>query len=162
MMGCCADATIRAAHAIWSGTVTGDAKETRVNMAFNRISPLVDVVSCLPYRGELNIKVKMSKKVLVRVPHWTTKEKVEAYVQKKPIPIKWQGKYVVFDKVKSGQQLTVTYQLRIAEVKEAIKGVDFVEYTEKWRGNTIVDISPSGKWIPMFQRPELDCEHLPQ
>lgn len=161
MMGCCADATIRAAHAIWSETVTGEASETRVNMALNRISPLVDVVSCLPHRGEVNIKVKTSKKVLVRVPHWTQKAQTKVYVDKQAVPLEWQGEYVVFNKVKPTQQLTVTYPLRIAEVKEVIKGVEFVEYTEKWRGNTIVDISPPGKWIPMFQRPELDTEKMP-
>ena len=162
MMGCCADATIRAAHAIWSQTVTGNKKETRVNMAFNRISPLVDVVSCLPHRGEIDVIVKTARKVLVRVPHWTMKEKTKVYIDKRAVPVEWQGEYVVFNKVKPAQQLTVTYPLRVAEVKEVIKGVDFVEYTEKWRGNTIVDISPPGKWVPMFQRPELDTEEMPQ
>ena len=161
MMGCCADATIRAAHAVWSETVTGDSKETRVNMAINRVSPLVDVVSCLPHRGEVNVIVKDAKKVLVRVSQWAKKDKTKVYVDKQSVPVSWQGLYVVFDRVKAGQQLTVTYPIRIAEVKEVIKGADFVEYTEKWRGNTIVDISPPGKWIPMFQRPELDTEIIP-
>ena len=161
MMGCCADATIRAAHGVWSETVTGDEKETRVNMAFNRISPLVDVVSCLPHRGEVNVIVKDAKKVLVRIPQWAPKDKTKVYVDKQSVPVLWQGAYVVFEGVKAGQQLTVTYPLRIAEVKEVIKGVDFVEYTEKWRGNTIVDISPAGKWIPMFNRPQLESERLP-
>ena len=35
MQGCCADATIRGAHAIWEETVTGNENETRVNLAFN-------------------------------------------------------------------------------------------------------------------------------
>lgn len=39
MMGCCGDAIIRAAHAIWEETVTGNEDETRVNLAFNRTSP---------------------------------------------------------------------------------------------------------------------------
>lgn len=159
MQGCCGDATVRAAHAIWSGTVTGTAKETRVNMAFNRKSPLVDVVSCLPHRGELDVMVKTAKRVLVRVPEWVPKQDVLAYVQKKPVAVKWQGSYVVFAKVSKGQQLTVTYPLRIAQVKETVHGV---EYTERWRGNTIVDINPPGKLIPMFQRPQLESERVPQ
>ena len=160
MMGCCADATIRAAHAVWFETVTGDAQETRVNLALNRASPLVDVVSCLPHRGEVNVMVKTARKVMVRVPHWTQKDQAKVYVDEKPVPAQWDGSYVVFKQVKTGQQLTVTYPLRIARVKEVIKGVDFVEYTEKWRGNTIVDIAPPGKWLPMFNRPELDTAQL--
>ena len=55
----------------------------------------------------------------------------------------------------------MTYPLRIAEVKETVGSLDGTEYTERWRGNTIVDISPPGKWIPLFQRPELDTETMP-
>ena len=68
---------------------------------------------------------------------------------------------MVFNKVETSQQLTVTYPLRIAEIKETPGSLDGTEYTEKWRGNTIVDISPPGKLIPMFQRPELDTDELP-
>lgn len=161
MQGCCADATIRGAHAIWAETVTGDASETRVNLAFNRKSPLVDVVSCLPHRGELNVLVKASNKVLVRVPEWAPLEQTRAFVNRKPVPVKWDGRYVVFAQAQQGQQLTVTYPLRLAEVKETVGSLAGRQYTERWRGNTIVDISPPGKWIPLFQRPELDTEQVP-
>jgi hypothetical protein len=161
MQGCCADATIRAAHAIWAETVTGDATETRVNLAFSRKSPLVDVVSCLPHRGELNIFVHNARKVLVRVPQWAPEAEVKAFVARRPIPVSWQDSYVVFSSTHPGQQLTVTYPLRIAELKETVGSLDGTEYTERWRGNTIVAISPPGKWIPLFQRPELDTEQIP-
>lgn len=155
MQGCCADATIRAAHAIWSETVTGNRKQARVNLAFNRDSDLVKVVSCLPHRGEIDVMVKSAKSVLVRVPYWAQKQQVKAYVNRHPVKLKWDGHYVVFDNTTRGRQLTLTYPLRIAQIKETINGVD---YTEKWRGNSIVDISPKGKWIPIFNRPELEAE----
>jgi len=158
MQGCCADATIRAAHAIWSETVTGDANETRINLAFNRTSPLVDVVSCLPHRGEVDVVVKAASRVLVRVPEWAPRQQVKAYVDSKPVQVTWERSYVAFDHTAAGQRLTVTYPLRIASVRERINGV---EYTERWRGNTIVDISPPGKWIPIFNRPELERETVP-
>jgi hypothetical protein len=158
MQGCCADATIRASKAIWSQIVTGDAAETRVNLAFNRDAPLVKVVSCLPHRGELDVLVKKARRVLVRVPEWAQKSQVKAFVNREPKPLMWEGSYVVFEKAESDQQLTVTYPLRIAEVREPIQGV---EYTERWRGNTIVHINPPGKWIPMFERLELESETVP-
>jgi len=162
MQGCCSDATIRASNAIRSQTVTGDENETRVNLAFNRDSDVVRVVSCLPHRGEVDVFVKTSKRVLVRVPEWAAKDEVRAYVEKKPVAVKWDRNDVVFDQVKSGRHLTVTYPLKIAELKETVGGLDGTQYTEKWRGNTIVSISPPGKWIPMFERPELEAERVPQ
>ena len=161
MMGCCADASVRASHAIWSHTVTGDAQELRINLAVNRDHPAVDVVSCLPHRGEINVSVKKARRVLVRAPEWVDKDEVRAFVDREAIALNLDGNYVVFDDLKPGQQLTVTYPLRIAEVKEVIRGKEFVEYTERWRGNTIVDISPGGKWIPMFEHPELETAEVP-
>ena len=161
MMGCCADASVRASHAIWSHTVTGDAGEWRINLAVNRDHPAVDVVSCLPHRGEINVSVKQARRVLVRTPEWVDKDEVRAFVDREAIARNLDGNYVVFDDLKPGQQLTVTYPLCIAEVKEVIRGKQFVEYTERWRGNTIVDISPGGKWIPMFEHPELETAEVP-
>jgi hypothetical protein len=77
------------------------------------------------------------------------------------VPVRWQGSYVVFEKVRMGERLTVTYSLRIAKIKETVGSLDGVEYSERWRGNVIVDISPPGKWIPMFQRAELDTDRIP-
>jgi hypothetical protein len=157
MQSCCADATIRAAHAIWSQTVTGDETEVRVNMAFNRVSPWVEVVSCLPHRGEVNIVVRQTRRVLVRVPEWAPKGEVRCYREKKPTYVTWVAGYVVFDNVAKGEQLTVVYPLRLWQMRETVYGV---AYSEKWRGNTIVDLAPQGKWIPMFQRPELETERV--
>ena len=159
MQGCCADSTIRAADAIWAETVTGNASQARVNLAFNRATPLVDVTSCLPHRGEINVIVKAAERVVVRVPQWAPKERVKAYVDKKPTAVAWDGSYVVFPGVTRGQQLTVIYPLRLAEVQERVMASQF---TERWRGNTIVAISPPGEWIPMYQRPELETEVVPR
>ena len=95
----------------------------------------------------------------MRVPGWAPRDQVKAYVQKKAHPLQWDGPYVVFDGVRKGQLLTVLFPLRVATMKETVYGV---EYTERWRGNTIVSLAPAGRWIPMFQRPELDTEVLPR
>ena len=158
MQGCCADATIRAAHAVWQQTVTGDADETWVNLAFNRVSPLVEVISCLPHRGEVNVTVRAARRVLVRVPGWAPPQETRAYQNGHPVPVRWHGAYVVFGPVSEGQQLTVTYPLAVTEVCEVIDGVT---YTERWRGHTITDVTPSGAWVPLFQRPALDTDTIP-
>jgi hypothetical protein len=158
MMGCCADAVVRAAHAVWDETVTGDASEARVNMAFNRESPLVRVISSLPHRGEVNVIVRAARRVLVRVPGWAPRDGVRVFVDRQSLEISWDGSYVVLEGVRAGQQLTVTYPLRVAEIREPINGV---MYTEKWRGNTIVDIEPRGTRVPMFVRPEMESDVVP-
>lgn len=79
------------------------------------------------------------------------------FVDKKPIPVSWDGSSVVFGPVSDYQLPTVTHPLAIGTVHEKIQGA---EYAEHGRGNTIVDISPPGKWIPL-SRLELDTEQVP-
>lgn len=55
----------------------------------------------------------------------------------------------------------MTYPLRIAAVTESVYTDKHSEYVEEWRGNTIVDISPAGRWLSMFQRPQLTSEVVP-
>jgi hypothetical protein len=167
MMGCCGDAVIRATRAIWFNTVTheADVDRTLINMAFNRETDQVTVVSLLPHRGEVDVMVKKARNVLVRIPGWSQKNRVKVYVDKKPAAVKFDQvfkDYVLFENTSAGQQLTVTYPLRIATIKETPGSLDGTEYTQKWRGNTIVDIDPKGRHIPMFNRPELDAETLPK
>jgi hypothetical protein len=127
-------------------------------MAFNRESSRVRVISSLPHRGEVNVIVTDARRVLVRVPGWAPPDGVRAFVDRQSSELAWDGSYVVFDGVRAGQQLTVTYPLRVAEIREPINGV---MYTEKWRGNTIVDIEPRGTWVPMFVRPEMESHVVP-
>jgi hypothetical protein len=91
------------------------------------------------------------------VPEWAPKDQVKAYRERKSTEVKWASPYVVFEGPAKAEHLTVTYPLRLSEVTEKMQGV---EYTERWRGNTIVDITPPGKWIPMYQRPELEHEQV--
>jgi hypothetical protein len=112
----------------------------------------------LPHRGELDVLVKSAKRVLVRTPGWVNQPEVKAYRNKKEAATKWNGTYVEFPETQQGDLLTVTYPLRVTEVDETIQGI---HYVEKWRGNTIVDINPPGKWIPMFERPELESLDVP-
>lgn len=46
------------------------------------------------------------------------------------------------------------------KVKETIYTDKHREYTEKWRGNTIVDITPAAKLIPMYRQAQGDRKSL--
>lgn len=154
-------AAASASYAIWAHVVTGDEREMRVNLAFNRISKLADVVSCLPHRGEVDVIVKDAQRLYVRVPEGAPRDKVRVYVDRQPVEARWSDSYVEFPAVTRGQQITVTYPLRIAVIHETVGSLAGSETTQKWRGNTIVDISPAGKFVPQFCRPELDRAALP-
>ena len=95
----------------------------------------------------------------LRPPAWAPRDKVVAARSGVEANPEWGGEgfaYVVFRNVKPGQVLTLSYPL-----------VDFrqtwgnwpsrpdLKLTISWRGNSVVDMEPRGKGLP------IDFSHLP-
>ena len=123
------------------------------------------MVSCLPHRGELDLKVYTATKLLVRIPEWAPKKEVKVYRARTNQVVVWDGSYVVLANTKPGDEITVTYPIRIAQVKET-PSASLAGTLNSWSAGeeTPLSISPSpgGKWIPMFERPELESETVPK
>lgn len=159
MFGCCAPEGMRALHTVWSGVVRAKDGKVYVNMSLNRQSAPANVVSSLPGTGRIDVTAKQAGVYYLRPPAWSPREKVvtaRSGVESKP---EWGGEgfaYVVFRNVKPGQVLTLSYPL-----------VDFrqtwgnwpsrpdLKLTISWRGNSVVDMEPRGKGLP------IDFSHLP-
>jgi hypothetical protein len=58
---------------------------------------------------------------IVGVPKWVPKSEVNTFRERKPTLVKWAGSCVVFDGLTKGDQLTITYPLRLREVRERFK-----------------------------------------
>jgi hypothetical protein len=56
----------------------------------------------------------------------------------------------------------MTFPMRLAEIRQTAESLFGTEHGDRWRGSTIVDITPPGKWIPMFRKPNLESEDVPQ
>lgn len=153
MFGCCAPEGMRALHTVWSGIVKEKPGAVYINMTLNRKSSAADVVSSLPDQGRIDITVHRAGVHYVRPPAWAPRNGVQVArggIEKK---VEWAGDglaYVRFVNAKPGEVLTVHYPL-----------VDFrqtwgnwpsrpdLKLTILWRGNSVTDMQPRGKGLPI-------------
>jgi hypothetical protein len=159
IMHCCTGNASRALYAAWYNIVTfnKDTQTLKVNLLLNRASKYADIDSHIPYNGRVDIKLKQDLKLEVRIPDYVTLNDVKVTVDSKPVDITFNARYAQINNAKKGQTVTVIFPLkeetktvRLRYYEPAFYIAEY--YTLKMKGNTVIDISPKGKWCPLYQR----------
>ena len=179
---CCTGNCTRAMYAAWESIVRCAGGAVQVNLLLNRASAWVDVDSYLPFEGKVVLKNKTAHKISVRMPMWVDKKAVHAEVNGQPVSPFWLGQFLVFDALNAKDEAVITFP--VAESTESYtlkwKQTEFwkestnpgssweplkepARYTCKFRGNTLVDISPrdEGSGLPLYRRDSLKAATAP-
>ena len=153
---CCTGNTVRTLYYIWKnsiGFIPGlEGGALHVNILMNRATQWADVNSYIPYRGKVEIRVKADcSRVFVRAPEWvpTRSRNITCKINKKLVPLKWQGRYIDIGEVKKGQIVDIMFPIVIRNIDTQINGK---LYTLTVKGNTVLSIDPPGKVIPIYER----------
>ena len=151
IMHCCTGNASRAIYFIWERILTYAEGELRVNLLLNRASPWADVDSHIPYRGQVDVRMKQDARLAIRIPEWVEAGEAELAVNGTVVPrIEWDGRYAGIGDVKAGDLVTMTFPIRITTHEVVIEKEP---YRLECKGNEIIDISPPGKICPIFNRP---------
>jgi len=155
MMGCCPPEGMRGLWEAWTGAVEERPDGVRVNMAFTVEHPAAAVRAFVPGDGGLQVTVRRAGRFLLRPPAWTQRDTVRLSVDNNPVPVVWDGPgyaYVVCD----DQPREVVLELRWAVPEftqthpaTSVPGRE-QEVTVRWRGNEVADVTPRGRYLPMF------------
>ncbi len=146
---CCATHGNMGLFYAWDGIIRYQEGTARINLLLNRASPWLDLDSYLPYEGKVVIKNKTAREVFVRIPLWVDRDKVRCRVGRRDLPSNsWLDNYLRLEGLKPNDVLTI--QFPMVETTEVwtlpelnVKpGSGFHEHTCKFRGNTLVEISP--------------------
>ncbi len=146
---CCTGNATRTIYYVWENIITHDAGKLRVNLCLNRGSRWADVNSHIPYQGQVDVKVKEPVELAVRIPEWVQPEDTKCTVNSAAIEPRFDGRYAAVGKVVPDDLVTLAFP--IAERSEWIN-VEKRAYRTLLKGNTCVDIDPSGVNVPIFQR----------
>ena len=115
---------------------------------------MLDIDSYLPYQGKVVLKNKKAKKILARIPRWVRRQAIKSTRNGSPIDGFWLNNYLVFDRVADNDIITIEFPM--VETEEKYQSGD-IEYTCRFKGNTLVDISPRDErpgFYPMYNRDE--------
>lgn len=157
MIGCCQGSGMRAVYTTWNNTIAKWPKSAigpagiYVNMSFNRTSKWGEVFSFVPDSGRLTVMTAVKDKFFLRPPHWAPHDKLHAFINSKPVAVKWSGDYVAFD-ADAGQELTITYPVLgfQQEIGTLVNCVPDLHVTFTWLGDMVVGVTPRAERTAVF------------
>lgn len=147
LWGCCTANGAVGLYYAWHGITRFDAasRTATVNLLLNRAAPWLDVDSCLPYEGKVVLRNKQAASVLVRLPSWVARDKVQCFVDDRPAVPAVSGSHLLFSGLKpakggkAGSVIRIEFPVPTTTGKHTVLGK---EYTLTFRGSTLVDIAP--------------------
>jgi hypothetical protein len=149
---CCTGNGTRAIFYAWRGILTRRDDRLLVNLLLNRSSVWADVNSHIPYAGQVDIRMKRSMRLMVRIPEWVDRGAIDVTVNQKKRKFNWDGRYLDVGQVDRANRVRLCFPI---EERTQILDVPFGEHpkvTVTLRGNDVVDISPRGVNLPFYQR----------
>jgi hypothetical protein len=148
-MHCCTANGARAIYYIWENILGYRDGTLRVNLLLNRASPWADVNSYIPYEGQVDVLIKQSCRLEIRIPEWVRPDEVSCEVNHKTGALSFRGRYARVGDVAGGDIVTLSFPISERTLKTMIGGAP---YTVVIKGNTVVMIDPPGKHYPLYQR----------
>ncbi len=146
---CCTGNGTRTIYYVWENILTHKNGRLKVNLLLNRASPWADVNSHIPYQGRVDVKVKKARELSIRIPEWVKAKDARCRVNGKERSLTWAGRYAVVSRVRSGDEVTLTFP--IGERVDRIQ-VEGRHYTLVRKGNDVVSVDPPGRKLPLYQR----------
>lgn len=134
---------------VWEHIVEQHGNTLRVNMLLSQDGPLARTIDTQPQAGVLEIQPRITAKLAVRIPDWVDETLLSVTVNGQPVAITWppHSRFAQIAEVPAGSTVRVTYPLRECTVTELLGDT---HYTTHWQGDTVVSITPGGKFLPIF------------
>lgn len=149
IMHCCTGNGARAIYYVWESILTHAEGRLRVNLLLNRASQWADIDSHLPFTGRVDVHVKSSVDLEIRIPEWVSPGQAAVTVNGAARDLDYDGRYARVGPVATGDE--VVFSVPLFEVTHQIY-VEKHPFTVVRRGNEVVWIDPPGHNRPLFQR----------
>ena len=144
---------MRALYTVWSNIVTANSQGVFVNLSLNRNSEYAQVVSSLPDRGRIDVIAHKPGEYFLRPPAWAPRGQVRVARGGRESAVAWGDPalaYVHLQNVKPGEVLTLVYPLVTWKQVVAIWPTrPDLKLTIWWKGNSVVNMEPKGKGLPV-------------
>lgn len=151
---CCNANLPVALYKAWENIIKCSNGTAHVNLLLNRQSKWMSIYSYLPYEGKVVLKNKSVKKLYLRMPLWVDKKTVKCKLNDRVISFEWHNNYIVMDHLKNGDTVCVEFPVAETTEKWTEKSYD-TTYTCRFKGNTLIDISPRN-FKPLWHHTNLD------
>ena len=146
--GCCAGTAPVAIQLVWDRAVTEEGSAFVVNIPLDRETSAWRLESDYPDRGGMRLTLKDGGRAAFRRYPFMGNQP-ECAVNGNPVPLREENGLILSPELSPGDTFTLRHPLRTVRKKETAAGR---EYTVFWRGPDVVDITPHGEHLRLYQR----------
>ena len=143
--GCCVGTAPVALKTVWDNAVKEEDGVLVCNIPCDKETDAVKMESFIPNEGRITLTAKEKCCAGFRIYPWMGEEKVLT-LNGKPIEIDGE---IAKAELESGDVLSLEFSVETIEKKEVARGT---EYTVYWRGCDVVDMTPRGEHVRLYQR----------
>jgi len=149
IMHCCTANGAQAIYRIWKRILSYQDGKLKINLLLNRASSWADIMSFIPYKGRVEVKVKQALDLSIRIPEWVVPSETQCEVNNRRRSLSWDGRYAQIGSVKPNDIVILTFPIH--ERKNVVH-IEKQRFTLIRRGNEVVYIDPPGRFCPLYQR----------
>lgn len=111
------------------------------------------MISSLPDNGRIDVIAKRAGDYLLRPPAWAPRKGVRVTRSGRPVTPEWGGPgldYVKLNNMHPGETLTLVYPLvTFTQVTGHWSSKPDLKLTIRWKGNSVIDMTPKGTGLPI-------------
>lgn len=148
--GCCVGTAPQALQIVWDRATDYARRKLTVNIPVDKSTRHGDVEIGYPNDGYVRVTPKREMTVAIRLYDWMGGS-LEARVGGRKRKVQREGNLAVFEDVPAGATVELTHPLRTRTKTETARGRS---YKVRWRGPDVVDMSPRGTELRLWQREE--------
>ena len=154
--GCCVGTAPVALKTVFDSAITNENGAFIVNIPFNKETGELSMRSYIPNEGKIELTAKKDCKAGFRMYEWIRDPRF--FIDgKETVPLKI-DKTIIFDLHKD-QTLTLIFDISEKVTKEIVREEEF---TVTRRGCDVIDLSPHGEHVRLYQRDEDKEKYLPK
>lgn len=151
---CCCAQGARGLFNAWAEAVSFKDNKISVNLLINHIGEHANVRSWMPHEGHVQVVPQQDYEVQLRVPSWVDPREISLTVGGEPASFTFANKNYIRTKVIPAG-VPVDFYFPMEETTRTDSALDNT-YTTSWRGDTVINITPSGVNSPLYKRSHLD------
>jgi hypothetical protein len=146
--GCCIHGGMRGLFLAFQNSLTVSRDAIRVNLLISNSRRPLDVVSFLPHRGRLELQTRGQLPIWIRCPDWLPPDRAKVDGPKSlKVENEPPNPYLRLSGLTPGAKVSVEFDLPEKEKSYSVAGN---RYIAKWRGDTVVKMSPPGEPYPTY------------
>ena len=156
--GCCVGTAPQALQIVWDRAVRYRRGRLTVDIPLDKTTRQAEVTMGYPNDGFVRVRALRDMDVAIRVYPWMG-GKLSAALNGRRKALVVEGNLALFRGVRKGAVVELRHPLRTRTVREVARGRT---YTVSWRGPDVVEISPRGTELRLYQRVEGKAKVYPR